>query len=160
MPYVSYADAGIGNKAVVMTYGSTGWAEVGATACSDSVAKTNSLAIDPFGAPYVAYMDYAHGTKATVKRYGYPAGVKSIVSKSMISIYPNPAHDLLYIETNDALQGDEGIAICNSIGQVMNAVVNKLGTKDEIDVSHLPAGFYYIMYRKGSEQKTAKFIKE
>ena len=77
-----------------------------------------------------------------------------------VSIYPNPVHDVLYINTSGNLVGNEQVYIYNTLGQKMNVPITPNGTGDIVDVSSLPTAIYYIVYRKGNIQKTAKFLKE
>ncbi len=76
-----------------------------------------------------------------------------------ISISPNPASD--YIEIYLPLEGNERgtteIKIYNTLGEyVLNVVaIHKLPLQQQIDISHLPAGVYFV--RIGKE--TALFVK-
>ena len=89
-----------------------------------------------------------------------PLAVPNILPGGSVNIYPNPVHDLLYIQTTGTAAGEEYITIYNSIGQVMNVAIAKNGQKDEVDVRDLPPGLYNVLFRKGNLQKTAKFVKE
>jgi len=68
-PYIGYANAFNGNKAVVMKYDGNNWVAVGGSSVSDGAAYYLSLAIDSMGAPYIAYQDRAHDEKASVMKY-------------------------------------------------------------------------------------------
>jgi len=84
----------------------------------------------------------------------------SNVTAGSINIYPNPAHDVLYIQVTGSLPGDEQITIYNCIGQVMDLAIDYSGTKDGVNISSLPPGLYNVLYRKGNVQKIVKFLKE
>ena len=86
--------------------------------------------------------------------------VNNVLAQSTVNIYPNPTHDVLYVETSGSIMGEESITIYNVIGQVMNVTIDKNGSKDIVNVSPLPPGLYNVLYRKGNTQKTAKFVKE
>ncbi len=88
-----------------------------------------------------------------------PSSVNSIAQLNAVNIYPNPAHDKLYIESNSNTIGEVAITIYNSIGQQMVVDVTRFITREEIDVSHLPEGVYYVKYRNGNVQKKVKFVK-
>jgi len=79
------------------------------------------------------------------------------LESSKIKIYPNPANDLIYIETSDDKMG--GILfILNSIGMVVyQEYLNK--NPLELNVSYLPAGFYSVLYETKKERIVSKFIK-
>ena len=85
--------------------------------------------------------------------------VKS-AGESSIHIYPNPAHDRLYIEHPDDQKNETFITIYNSIGQVLNVPIERGKTKDIADISKLLPGAYYMLYRMGSMQRGVSFIKE
>ena len=89
-----------------------------------------------------------------------PNSVKSISSQAAINIYPNPAHDKLYIENTGNSTGDKSITIYNSIGQVVSVSITPSNTKDVIDLNTLPPGPYHVLYRYGDQQKSATFIKD
>ncbi len=89
-----------------------------------------------------------------------PSSVSSVAQPNSITIYPNPAHDKLYIENTGAGFGEEYISIYNSIGQLMNVSVTAIGTQRVVNLSPVPPGLYHIVYRKGPVQKDASFIKE
>jgi len=79
---------------------------------------------------------------------------------SGINIYPNPANDKLYVENAANNTGEAHITIYNTIGQVIDVVINTSRKKSEADISRLPAGLYYVIYRNGTMQTAAKFVKE
>ena len=89
-----------------------------------------------------------------------PNAVKNVVQRGSVAIYPNPAHDNLFIENNGVANPDEYIAVFNAIGQVMNVTVKHSGSRDEINISQLPEGLYYVKYSAGGIQKTEKFLKK
>ena len=69
-----------------------------------------------------------------------------------ISLYPNPANDLIYLE---GLEEESEISIYNAIG--MKVKTTMLQGDAEINISDLPAGLYLL--RIGN-QRTLKLIKE
>ena len=88
-----------------------------------------------------------------------PNTTKNVRSTPVINIFPNPANDVLYIENTSTTPGEEHIAIYNSLGQKTYVPIQQKGSVDIVDVSGLPSAMYYIVYIKGSSQKTEKFIK-
>jgi len=75
----------------------------------------------------------------------------------VINIYPNPANDFIRIEINDDKIGGK-LFLLNSIGMVVyqgNVENNLL----ELNVSHLSAGFYSVLYETSRERSVSKFIK-
>lgn len=74
----------------------------------------------------------------------------------VISVYPNPANDLLNVVFADKLQS---VQIYNTIGQ---SVMEKYPNKEEtsIDISGLQAGIYFVKINTANKQQTVKIIKE
>ena len=89
-----------------------------------------------------------------------PTAVSNVSLNNTINIYPNPAHDRLYIECTGQQNGDAVISIYNTLGQLINVAVTTNGHTSTADIGQLPAGVYYVQYRNGNEQKNAKFIKD
>ena len=69
----------------------------------------------------------------------YNEGVTNVTSKRPVSIYPNPAHNVIVITSSNITS----ITIANTIGQML---ISKNGNADEmsIDISSLPAGIYLV----------------
>ena len=86
--------------------------------------------------------------------------IKKVSVNNAINIYPNPAHDKLFIENAGYNSWEATITIYNTLGQKINAPVNKNGQKYEADISRLPCGLYNVLYRNGDMQTTARFVKE
>ena len=120
-----------------------------ADACGDSGVSFDSIRI----VADTAWADYFNPPVVLTS-------VANVAAGGSINIYPNPAHDVLYIETSGNIPGEESIIIYIVIGQVMNVTIDKNGSKDIVNVSPLPPGLYNVLYRKGNTQKTAKFVKE
>jgi hypothetical protein len=86
---------------------------------------------------------------------------------SYFRIYPNPAHDVLKIESKHDIEV-QSISIYNTLGQLVLVVptrgeaerseANAKATK-AVDVSGLPAGNYFIKIDSDKGTSNAKFIK-
>lgn len=76
------------------------------------------------------------------------------VKTSMIIVYPNPAANTLFIETNEPLIE---IAITDLAGKQVFSILNP--TQQSIDVSGLPAGIYYLLATCSRGTTVAKFSK-
>lgn len=74
----------------------------------------------------------------------------------VISVYPNPANDLLNVVFADKLHS---VQIYNTIGQsVLAQYPNKEQTR--LDISGLQAGIYFVKINTATKQQTVKIIKE
>lgn len=82
------------------------------------------------------------------------------------SIYPNPANEYLNVILNDISDNDLRITPYRSyILELWNSqsLVKKIEateSKLNINISDLPKGFYYIIFRKGDKVSKQTFVKE
>jgi polyhydroxybutyrate depolymerase len=74
---------------------------------------------------------------------------------SGISVYPNPANDLLILETSEGAT----LEMFNLQGQSLIKIETKAG-KEQIDISKLPEGMYILNVITGTGSLVKKFIKE
>lgn len=76
----------------------------------------------------------------------------SFVKQDILLIYPNPLNNLLNIESNDKIRSVE---VSNNLGQS----ILKAGEANQVDVSNLSAGIYFIKVNSEKGKSTQKFIK-
>lgn len=81
--------------------------------------------------------------------------VKNIVTQQHISIYPNPATNMLNVDVNQPAQ----LVIYNTAGQPVSSS-NVDAANKTINVSALPQGMYYLQLKGDGVNGTAKFIKQ
>ena len=88
--------------------------------------------------------------------------VNSPVNKYGIRIYPNPAHDLITIDSIDLSQNWRTVRVLGVDGTIVLPDVNIANQSTvTINVAIIPSGIYYIfMRRKDYETTSLKFIKE
>jgi len=73
-----------------------------------------------------------------------------------IAIYPNPAKDLLFIESNNSAA--KTISIFDSRGQLKIELMST-NLKEELNLSGLPAGLYHLrIINRDSEELNRKFV--
>ena len=72
------------------------------------------------------------------------------------TLYPNPANDVLNIQTKQDLQVNS-IEIYNQLGQIVLAVTNAVNS---IDVADLASGTYFVKVNTEKGSANAKFVKE
>lgn len=78
-------------------------------------------------------------------------------AKNAFKVFPNPAHDQLYIHALQGTMEDYDIHIFNQLGQEM--LQSKLqGSQTNLDIQTLPKGSYYIHIR-GKKTFSSSFIK-
>jgi hypothetical protein len=76
-----------------------------------------------------------------------------------VIIYPNPLINKLNINFEMNIAENYYIQITNTIGQTIYSK-DTLTQKQEIDLSFLESGIYYLRVQNNSEQKVFKIIKE
>lgn len=87
-------------------------------------------------------------------------GVNEFTSQnSNILIYPNPTKDILNIDYDIVKDINSKLQILNSLGQIVYSLNNPT-QKQQIDLSFLSSGIYYLKVQNNSEKKVFKIIKE
>ncbi len=90
-----------------------------------------------------------------------PTTINNIsANDNSISIYPNPAHNRVYINnishTNNSL---ENIVIYDALGKAFKLPYVREQDKITVDITNLADGVYTIIYRNGDIQKSALLVK-
>ncbi|MFN3403338.1 MAG: Ig-like domain-containing protein [Cytophagaceae bacterium] len=70
------------------------------------------------------------------------------------NIYPNPAKDLIIVETS-ASTGD--LIISNGIGTIIKQQ-KVTSRKEELNLSGLPAGMYFVIHKTGNGERVTKMV--
>ena len=87
-----------------------------------------------------------------------PVGIKDNTNTKGLLIYPNPANDILTIETNYISNKEQKLEILNLIGQtVYTSLITK---KAVVKTSAFPVGVYFIKLTTDKESVVKKFVKE
>lgn len=90
--------------------------------------------------------------------YHILTSIEEINNKEAISIYPNPASDLLKISSNDFIDANTTIAIITIFGEVLIKEKIAGNTSNlELDVSGIPNGLYFLKIHSLSGDVTSKF---
>jgi hypothetical protein len=140
-----------------MKFDGPNWVYVGLPDFSAGTAESISLAFSLTGQPYVAYEDEGNFFKATVMYYDAPVEINELQS-SQILLYPNPANDIITIETSTTPTQSQ-LSIMNINGQVL--ITRQItGPKTQIDISSLPGGVYFIRLTNERTVDVGKFIKQ
>jgi hypothetical protein len=85
-------------------------------------------------------------------------GIKeNFFNDNVINIYPNPATDKLNIECDAFETKKISLSISNSLGQAIYSLKD-LSPKQEIDLTFLPSGIYFVSLQNNSEQKVFKIL--
>jgi len=79
------------------------------------------------------------------------------------ALYPNPANNLLTIQTSPGYTGEAfTISITNTLGQVISTPTPLLKKEEHatIDINGLPPGVYFVQLTTDKKRCTGKFVKE
>ncbi len=85
--------------------------------------------------------------------YNYPLSVPDS-EKNSFTLFPNPAQDKLFIKSS--LSDFDSVSISDINGRIMS---KKISVSNEIDVSNLKEGMYFINIESPEGKITKKFIK-
>ncbi|MFK7806435.1 MAG: Omp28-related outer membrane protein [Saprospiraceae bacterium] len=104
-------------------------------------------------------IDNAHKAQMS----GLTSNINEVVATNDISVFPNPASELLNIEMT-ILKADElQLDITDVTGKVLqstelDAAVGK--TTYTVDINALPSGMYYAVLKNGDTSEALKFVKQ
>ncbi len=113
--------------------------------------KTSATVVCTAGANYIGQL--GNGTAASQQEYfgcdvaEIPTtSVSTIINnKADVSLYPNPANDVLYIKLQDNTQFQDGYAeVVNVNGQVCLKQLLTSQTLQQLDVRNLIPGYYFV----------------
>lgn len=127
--------------------------------------STFAAGLDP-GTTYYAHVRSHCGTIYDISGWGtyefntlWPAGVNDLKGTSGMTVYPNPAIDIINVNFANAPGSNAMVTITDIAGRIMlNESVK--GNRTTINVSNLATGVYLLKYVDGSSAKTIKFNKE
>lgn len=132
----------VNTSGIISTIAGTGTAGFSGDGSAATAAELNTptrIAVDIYGNLYVAEFYNNDVRKIT----GLPNSISEIQTENFISIYPNPAKNLLTINLS-SIKGKTVITIYNIIGQ---QVLSEPGTNKpviNINTELLPEGLYFI----------------
>lgn len=104
----------------------------------------------------------SNGITVTVPcKEGLPSGEAGDMVNASLSVYPNPATDIVIISFDGNLSTNVSLQITNAIGQtVYNSAINAFvkGENIQVDVSKFPAGIYEIRFIGDTQTIEQQFI--
>lgn len=83
-------------------------------------------------------------------------GINELNKQTTFEVYPNPTNSILNIRRKNQQLQNATIEIKNTLGQIVYIDVYA----HQIDVTHLPAGIYFISLNTKETKRTIKFVKE
>jgi hypothetical protein len=96
----------------------------------------------------------------TVTTYAPATGIKSTaLANTDISVFPNPAHDIVVIQLNTLNKEDVKVELLDATGRLVKAVTMYQGTTiSYFDTKELANGVYAVKIIKGDEAITRKVV--
>ncbi len=89
---------------------------------------------------------------------GCVSGFRESLNKLDVKIYPNPSTTKLHLEFEQAITIDK-VSILNTLGQEIYEL-KKPQSKQEIDISYLPSGIYFLKAENKQVQSAFKVVKQ
>ncbi len=103
-------------------------------------------------------------SKKRVVEVEYALGVSNVLNANNITLYPNPAKQMAYLEVNlpDDMKNQVNLCLMNALGQcVLNTGPQQLqGSRYIINLDGMAAGMYLVQVSNGKEIYTLKLVKE
>lgn len=135
---------------------------------SSSMLMVNNAAMSMYGASYRCIIwgicdgDPAYSKTATLTVTD-PAGIVKTEKGHMLSLYPNPANDMITISSSKNLAGSN-LRIIDNLGRILSETqigINGNVEKYSVNVNTLPAGLYHIQVtnNNGSINEFLPFVK-
>ena len=113
--------------------------------------RVQLIAIRNQGPDNDAYFDYVNLIP------GAPTGINTVPDNSIVSVYPNPVKDMLYISLKNA--GTYNINVKSINGQIL--VNSSIERSAGIDVSSLAPGMYFLqVFNEKGDNQNIKFIRK
>ncbi|MCB0699108.1 MAG: T9SS type A sorting domain-containing protein [Chitinophagales bacterium] len=91
---------------------------------------------------------------------GYPVGVSNVSGdQQSLSLFPNPANDVVYIRGLDAIDGNKKVTITSIEGKVISGYEYRPAAKVSVPVSELTKGVYLINIKTDAGNSVLKMLK-
>jgi uncharacterized delta-60 repeat protein len=119
--------------------------------------ETNDLLVTTQNGSYVVEVTNANGCTGTDTIQVTNTGIADLSNKNLVSIYPNPINDVLFINNYSASTVEVSIFDLNGKMILKSAVANGI---NKMDVSTLTAGVYMIETKAGENTSRQRLVKK
>ena len=89
--------------------------------------------------------------------YSYYEGIPQIQNNALLSLYPNPVTDLLYMERKGVISKGH-LQILDGMGQMVFEDRNFTAPSISTKALGLPAGLYFLHFTSGDTYAVQKFL--
>jgi hypothetical protein len=107
---------------------------------------------------YTGIKDVADTAIALYRENPPTTSVGPVSGKTALHIYPNPATDVLHIETADQTPGS--LNVFDAMGRSIQLVETRTAGRIDVNTSQLPCGVYLIRYQNNGQSFTATFVRK
>jgi hypothetical protein len=121
--------------------------------------KVKLVEYDNFVYPGCNVVKASTGDSLNINVVSYTGINENQKAFNVFHFYPNPTKNKILIDAEGLDLENSKVNIYNSIGQCVFSITD-LKSKQEINVTSLPTGLFYLQFQKGSYQKTSKLFKE
>ncbi len=125
-----------------------------------SGSNTATLTTDAPGQYIVSVKNNANGciTSATLTVWSCVGINEETSVLANISVYPNPANQVLYLQAEQTYNGLISVSLHNHLGQLVHAT-RLNDAENKINLEPLPAGVYYLTLKNPAGQRVVKVMK-
>lgn len=126
------------------------WSNVSGVSCQGSFCNNTTY--------FVTVADICYTTTATFN-FSLTTGIINYQNTFQFDIFPNPIQNKFYLTTNQFNLQNINFKIINSLGSLVYSQ-NTILKNNEIDLSNLSIGIYFIIVQSITEQKIIKIVKQ
>lgn len=159
-PYVAYGNSHNYSRLSVSKYNGSSWQLVGPAGFSmgSSPVDYHSMKVIN-GAVYIAYTALSpliSNLRTFMMKYDVTTGINTPNKDAAMSVYPNPANDVLHI---GHVTGTVTLEILDLTGRVV-MVKSNLEQQESINISEMSPGVYFARITQKNQTSVTKFIKQ
>ncbi|OYT13294.1 MAG: hypothetical protein B6I19_05870, partial [Bacteroidetes bacterium 4572_114] len=122
----------------------------------DPISKTESILMPEFD---TSLPEWTNEFKTNgLSRISYKTSVGEVLDDLSISIYPNPASDVVNITVNDSRNSVMQIKIVDVAGRVLLTEKHSTVGQVTLNIAHLPRGFYQLTIQFPEKPYTYKLV--
>jgi hypothetical protein len=87
-----------------------------------------------------------------------PSGINEYALTNVLTVYPNPANEIIYVKIQDTKFSNASIRVMNLLGETLMNVTSGKNDLNMIPVSGLANGAYFVQYKDPEGLTTTKKI--
>lgn len=142
IPHVVAVDTENDGPPMAYHYVAGSWQHLGGLYVHNDAVSQPQLAFDP-GAAYIIYRDEEEGQRNSVRFLGIPAAADDPASPPGISIWPNPASDLLHLQLDRPMRGTT-VEVHDLLGRKVLEQALESSASPTVEVGQLQPGHYLL----------------